>query len=92
MTFSRTGHRLLRAAVAFGVGLFSAAGVAVPASRHHSDPHTMSSRRAVSTAVPIPEGGAAHDVGEVVQIQGATMAEGTATASRQGAEHEQPPG
>src|SRR5208283_3214487 len=32
MTFSRTGHRLLRAAVACGVGLFSVAGVAVPAS------------------------------------------------------------
>jgi len=32
MTFSRTGHRLLRTAVACGVGLFSVAGVAVPAS------------------------------------------------------------
>src|ERR1700753_2853179 len=32
MTMSRTGHRLLRAAVAGGVGLFSVAGVAVPAS------------------------------------------------------------
>jgi hypothetical protein len=32
MTFSRTGRRVLRAAVACGVGLFSVAGVAVPAS------------------------------------------------------------
>ena len=32
MTFSRTGHRLLRTAVACGVGLFSVAVVAVPAS------------------------------------------------------------
>src|SRR6202142_2184352 len=32
MTFSRTGRRVLRAAIACGVGLFSVAGVAVPAS------------------------------------------------------------
>src|ERR1700760_840492 len=32
MTKSRIGHRLLRTAVACGVGLFSVAGVAVPAS------------------------------------------------------------
>ena len=32
MTFSRTGHRLLRTAVACGVGLVSVAGVTVPAS------------------------------------------------------------
>ena len=32
MTFSRTGRRVLRTAVACGVGLFSVAGVAVPAS------------------------------------------------------------
>jgi hypothetical protein len=32
MTKSRIGHRLVRTAVACGVGLFSVAGVAVPAS------------------------------------------------------------
>jgi hypothetical protein len=38
MTMSRTGRRLLRAAVACGVGLFSVAGVAVPASIASASP------------------------------------------------------
>ncbi len=40
---SRTGHRLLRAAVVGGVGLFSVAGVAVPASIASASPaHPLS--------------------------------------------------
>jgi len=49
MTFSRTGHRLLRAAVACGVGLFSVAGVAVPASIAAAAPAKPSSLTISST-------------------------------------------
>ncbi len=55
MTISRTGHRLLRAAVACGVGLFSVAGVAVPASiasatpAHPAAPATSSKGVAISS-------------------------------------------
>jgi hypothetical protein len=49
MTFSRTGHRLLRAAVACGVGLFTVAGVAVPATIAAAAPAEPSSLTISST-------------------------------------------
>ncbi len=44
MTMSHTGRRLLRAAVACGVGLFSVAGVAVPASIASASPSKPSTQ------------------------------------------------
>ena len=50
MTFSRTGHRVLRAAVACGVGLFSVAAVAVPASIASAAPAPVAKSGGVTIA------------------------------------------
>ena len=50
MTFSRTGHRILRAAVACGVGLFSVAAVAVPASIASATPAPVAKSGGVTIA------------------------------------------
>jgi phospholipase C len=50
MTFSRTGRRVLRAAVACGVGLFSVAGVAVPASIAAASPAASAKSGGVTMA------------------------------------------
>jgi len=51
MTFSLTGHRLLRTAVVCGVGLFSVAGVAVPASIASAAPAKPSAYTISSTGL-----------------------------------------
>ena len=50
MTFSRTGRRVLRAAVACGVGLFSVAAVAVPASIASAAPAPVAKSGGVTIA------------------------------------------
>ena len=50
MTFSRTGHRILRAAVACGVGLFSVAAVVVPASIASAAPAPVAKSGGVTIA------------------------------------------
>ena len=50
MTFSRTGRRVLRTAVACGVGLFSVAGVAVPASIAAASPAASAKSGGVTIA------------------------------------------
>ena len=60
MTKSRTGHRLLRAAVACGVGLFSVAGVAVPASNASASAAPSSSKTVTISSTGVKPGAIKH--------------------------------